>query len=523
MDTSVDKTADGSQSWESQTALCNNTFPYDPPCSHYGSVSRSFKPQKLIQFPYRPSVMTLLRRLHTTPRDAIVRPQKRALPNVSGSFQMHWDRLIDVPILTVVGSCDTGVHSPTFERKSFSYGILTVEVVREHERHCVQFEVPLIIPMANEDKTVIMDYRYGFNLGDRLNSYVLHLEDRRIPVLIVNLWNLCQDTCLELHTKAVVQIDGNSVNDEHYVLGMTGVRETCYPIEYDELSSQRHFFLDYTDLLHIGFFEKKQVQKKYLLHLQHPSPRPDIANLFPMEPTKLIGRAKTVEEVAPRYTHATNDFIRIPYEYPPAQTPLPEELPRVHGVPENFPPGYFPERYLLNRYTFTVEQAIDNHVRLMYPQPAEPFPHFAKYFMVDEAILMVSMEKCFREFLEEDCGITKRNNDVTSPKYFKGRKLQWLEPHRHPALFLKFRSISAPSQEHLLDYLSDNDDVQEEPLEPVIDITDSGCEIAIKTEVLSDDEQSAVVQISPEETNQQSENANVLSNAIPIEDHEWKI
>jgi len=75
----------------------------------------------------------------------------------------------------------------------------------------------------------------------------------------------------------------------------------------------------------------------------------------------------------------------------------------------------------------------------------------------------------------------------------------------------------------LLDYLSDNGDVQEEPLEPVTDITDSGCDIAIKTKVLSDDEQSAVVQISPEETNQQSENANVLSNAIPIEDHEWKI
>lgn len=422
-------------------------------CSHYASTSTAYDPQRFIRYPYRPSILTLLRRVRTTPRDPIVKPSKRRIPNVLASFQWNWDKQMPVPILTLAAGCDTAVHSPTFERTSFRYGIVTVEATRESERQTVQFEVPLIFHSDFDKKTMVLDYYKGFNLGDRLNSYVIHPNDLKNPVLQVNLWNLTNAACHQLHVTSLTQIDTHNVSGEHYLLGMTGVRDTTFQIEYPTLTSKETFFLDHQDLVSIGYFVNWNVQARFEKKEDRITPRAHIALLFPMPDTKCDKNIVTVSRQ--RYEFSIKE-VWSPNFYPPRQTPSEGIVDCIH--PEAFPPGYFPQRECLDRTVRTVQDAIDGFANL-YPKPPNATEAFAEYYSVPIVKVYNNVTMNFKDFLKY-CDLTQVSHLKGTPKYYKERAGVWTVPSRHPALRYHNRLVKDIEIDYLVNIFDSDDEEQ---------------------------------------------------------------
>lgn len=434
------------------------------PCSHLDTNGVSHTPQKVIRFPYRPSVMTLLRRIRTTPRDMVSANPKQRLPNVYASYQLHWDKFYDVPVLTVAAGCDTAVHSPVWTRTHYMYGTLDIEVARQHERHVVSFELPLDLPEFQGTKPVVLDFYQGLNLDNKLNSYVLHPSDLKTPIVIINLWNLCSDTCNELHLKSVIQLDGVSVHDEHYVLGLSGDRDTRFKLEYDAIDADRHFFLDFHDLVHIGFYNTPTEKPIFIRNKNAVVKRPPIANMFPSGHVDLSKDKQKLTIKDANYYEAIAEVYR-PQFYPPSQAPL-DVAKNLRVQPDAFPPGYYNHREILDRRNHTVQDALDSFDAI-HPKPKRKDHHvmnFAAFHVTSPIFVTQNLKNSYKTFVLK-CGLTDISKCIVLPKSFINR-LDWCNPIAHSQLFHRYIRMREPTRP---DLFALDDDIIDAPLADILE------------------------------------------------------
>ena len=495
----IQRVADSSQSREQNPARKKTG------CAHYESASRAYDPQMFIRYPYRPSIMQLLRRVRLTPRDPIVRLEKRVLPNVYASFQMHWDRWNTTSVLTIVAGCDTAVHSPVFNRHLFKYGILTVEATRESERQFMQFEVPLALYSDFASCPAVLDYYKGFTHVDRLNSYIIHPNDLNRPYVIVNLWNLSHKSCINLHRKAVILIDTPDVRSEHYVFGMTGVRDTTFKIQFPALDSRELYFLDERDLVHIGYYYKWDRKPRYSIQRKQKPQHLPITKMFPVDSHKF---SKKVLTVLPAKHVIDINEVYAPFSYPLRQTP--DVVVIGTGDPEAFPPGYYLERECLDRTVVSVQDAV-NRCGDFHPRPVNLIETFSTYYNVTKALIQANLTTDFAAFLTQ-CHISKNNFLRTVPKYYTESRLTWMEPTMHPVFQKTFVSVVDTLVPSLLDTPCNNnehsdDSDSEIDMDESTQVTET---VTVQVQDPSIKTDTFLIPASPADANLQSENAATL-------------
>ena len=99
----------------------------DGDCAHKHSQMKASNPNLFTRFPYRPSLMTLLRRVETRPADEVGHKSVGIDPAlVYASFQQHWSPAVNLPVLSIVGACNTNISPPHFRRMNYEYGNVSV-------------------------------------------------------------------------------------------------------------------------------------------------------------------------------------------------------------------------------------------------------------------------------------------------------------------------------------------------------------------------------------------------------------
>ena len=433
-------------------------------CAHYHTAMRLFDPQAVIKYPYRPSLMNLLRRIRTTENDEVIRPLQRRDPVVLASFQMHWCKRIDVPVLTVVGCCDTQVFQPSFRRTHYRHGTMTLEVAHDSERHSVTFEVPIWFDAVHVPAAMNIDLIYGYDVSDKHLSYGIIPDNNSKPLLILNIFNLSNTSCHQMHLTSLVQLDGTDVADEHHILGLTGCRDTTFPIEYPSLEDPALFFLDRHDLRSIGYYN---IRKPAPAFIKHEHPGDDnviaIARMFPrMATTKADVQINTIKQKPNTWKYVSKHLI-VPERYPHKQSPDEVQV-RQSKPPSAFPRGYFPDRSLLNKQVRTMEDALEDFSTIS-PNNRASIDDFATFLNVPRSKLYSNLTAPFHTFLLEHCGITRYDDNKATTAYYREEDPTWWPPKEHQNLFYRFVTVVETVTDNLMDL--PNESVQIPVMQPM--------------------------------------------------------
>ena len=128
----------------------------NPECHHHRSEMKKSDPATFLRYPYRPSVMTLLRQVQTRPADTVGCIIPKEQHTVYASFQQHWEHCVDYPVLTLVAACDTRIHNFLFERNKRNEVTLTCAVTNITSQRRMTFDIPLPT-ICSTIRTINMD------------------------------------------------------------------------------------------------------------------------------------------------------------------------------------------------------------------------------------------------------------------------------------------------------------------------------------------------------------------------------
>jgi len=210
------------------------------------------EPVTFIRFPYRPSVMTLLRQVKTTPTDSVASSYSNPdPPRVYASYQNNWNKTLDVPVLSIVGACNTNISPPIFRRDDFQFGTITVMATTPTEQHLVEFKLPLLQSQYDCIDRVVIQSADAFDLGDQMSSFIIHAFQG--PIALIKLFNLTTQGCIKLHINSIHSPPRIEAKDEIHVLGLSGDRQTTFQIMFPCIHSPALSLFEELDLQAIGY------------------------------------------------------------------------------------------------------------------------------------------------------------------------------------------------------------------------------------------------------------------------------
>ncbi len=226
----------------------------DGDCAHMHSQMKASHPHLFTRFPYRPSLMTLLRRVETRPADEVGHKSVGNDPAlVYASFQQHWSPAVNLPVLSIVGACNTNISPPHFRRLNYEYGNISVLASTTFQQEYVEFNIPLISDKHDANKMIVMEATTAYDVADQYTSYVLHPQDLSKPIAMIKLWNLSRHGCTRVHDKSLYVPPRSKKTDELHVLGMSGARTTTFKINFPYCEGYEMMMLEELDLQAIGF------------------------------------------------------------------------------------------------------------------------------------------------------------------------------------------------------------------------------------------------------------------------------
>jgi len=138
-------------------------------CLHETSVMKTSNPNAFIKYPYRPSMMTLLRSVQLTMNDPCHSTMLCNMCVAYASLQNHWSPECNVPVLTVVTPCNTTISSPFFKRPTFDFGKLEFSFSTDEDQRHVVFDIPLIINAEDARNPCVIECKYSLDSLDVLN------------------------------------------------------------------------------------------------------------------------------------------------------------------------------------------------------------------------------------------------------------------------------------------------------------------------------------------------------------------
>ena len=311
-------------------------------CTHDYSVMTTSHPNSFIRFPYRPAVMTLLRQVETYEVDIVATEHGSDKPRVYASFQNHWSPNINVPVLSLVGACNTVLSPPTFRRRKFDWATVTIMASTSQMQHDVSFKVPLILNQESATKHVVLEMVRAHDLGDHMTQYIIHPQDIFVPLLIVKIWNLSRYGCNQLHLASTYLAPRANVQDELHIFGLSGERQTAYKIMYHSLTDGAMSMLTEEDLIAIGYRRweppKPTFPKNDEDSLEDHNPKNLMARMLPVQPARITPGVYRLAVIPTKKTiYQRRKTPNILY-YPPANKHRAEFNDRK---PTLFPTGYY--------------------------------------------------------------------------------------------------------------------------------------------------------------------------------------
>jgi len=226
-------------------------------CLHETSMMKASSPHVFVRYPYRPSMMTLLRKLETYPCDPIHKDPITRTPTVYASIQNHWSPAINCPVLTIVTACDTSVSQPFFHRLAVDFARVSFYFSTDTDQSYCSFDLPLIIPASKATFAVTVDLKTSTDSVDILNCYEIRARNYKKPIFRINCFQLAPMTCTVLHDTSLHIPFQQDYPQERFILGLSGCRDTVYKIHYPDLNTPITFLLDEEDIIAIGLCYKQ--------------------------------------------------------------------------------------------------------------------------------------------------------------------------------------------------------------------------------------------------------------------------
>ena len=402
----------------------------NPECNHHQSEMEISKPSTFLKFPYRPSVMTLLRRIRTTGADSVgSRADTHAL-TVYASFQQHWDPNLIFPVLTLVAACDTKIYNFLYERHLFNEMKLTCAVTNGTTQHRLTFDIPLPT-IKNSSSVITMEVVRAYEHSDAFQKFVVHIGDARYPLLAINVHNLTIQSCNRLHVLSILTPEDPEKCQEKYILGLSGCRLRNFRTVYIHKTNQPMHMLDAVDLVSIGYCkeDRSRSAKKIpvaVLEIQ-------IRDLLTM-PESLFPRLWPTNHP---WGYSLSPNLRAPERYPQPQRKV-STLKYAKNSPMLFPPGFFKYRICAYPTRATVLDVMNDFHEIFGPFTVQDVhdtaSRFAYYhFVARKTDVLENLDTLWSVFLQS-CAIQTQNTHVKiSPLYRRDYMLNsWLPWEIHP-------------------------------------------------------------------------------------------
>jgi len=435
-------------------------------CAHTHSYMKASHPIMFIRFPYRPSLMTLLRQAIGQPIDSIGNSYTLQDPvKVYASFQNHWNPAVDLPVLTIVGACNTNISPPILTRKSYEYADITVMASTSMCQEIFYFKIPLIQNLLSSNHRIVMQTTSSMDVADQLTTYVIHPQNPKEPIALIKLWNLSAYGCQHLHLHALYEAPRAKVTDELHLLGLSGTRDTTYHIELPDISSPMVSLLEELDLQALGYRQK--ASKRPLFppsDYAEASDKTDhllIARSVPQQSTYRHPMSKNHVVVPDRNIYYRGSIPHKPFFYPP---PLKHKPGFPFGTikPVLFPAGFHTSKTLIADKLLTVKDII-NDMSMDTKTPSKAINTFAECFDVSPGMVETYLNHTFEYFF---------NNQIESrpPKqtpYFVRPPIQmimpteWIHSTKHPAVSAMSNKVIVTKEGEMISFPLGSDDCTE--------------------------------------------------------------
>ena len=324
---------------------------------------------------------------------------------VYASFQNHWHPSINIPVLTIVGTCNTNVSRPFYTRFQFGYGHLEFHLSTTSDQHTVSFDIPIFVTQRDADKKTVLDLHFNADLPDQLTSYIIRLEQEKEPLAKINIWNLSVKGCHQLHVTNILQPQRLRVRHEVHVLGLTGMVDKVYRTIYYPLDHPTIRLLDEEDLVAIGYRNKRHGQEVPSGFMPPPVARNDITD-------RLLTRRMTPQkaayynlldgkgiEIPGRYAYITmGNLPRDPTHYPP---PNYHQEKEESTEPDLFPQGHQVFRQIELKPNITTDEIITDIVATYQIPKDVAIQYISNQYQVAMVDIYENLQQSFHEMIKD--------------------------------------------------------------------------------------------------------------------------
>jgi len=326
-------------------------------CLHETSVMTTSNPNAFIKYPYRPSMMTLLRSVHLTMNDPY---HYGLIPNMCAAYaslQNHWSPECNIPVLTVVTPCNTTISSPFFRRTAFDFGKLDFSFSTDEDQRHVSFDIPLIINAEHARNNCVIECKYSLDSLDVMNIYEIQQQQSEEVMFRIVTIQLSSNSCNHLHKTSLLIPFQHTICPERIILGLSGLRETVFNIQFPPKADAIIDLLDDNDLMAIGYIHHRKFKKP--IYVQKRLVK-DYDNLFPR--TKHMDTSTiclsdvedTVDIEVPVAKTRSHGNLKTPKLFPPIKSKCGKDLSNLDKKPLRFPPGYMINRLVPIPDNYTV-------------------------------------------------------------------------------------------------------------------------------------------------------------------------
>ena len=435
-------------------------------CPHEHSSMVSSDPRLFTRFPYRASVMTLLRKVETKSTDSAANRWTGKDPvSVYAGFQNHWYPALNYPVLTVVGCCNTILQPPMVTRDQFEYANVTVFASTSRQQQMVQFKIPLIQLIDQAVEKVVVEVVAAVDLDDHLTTYLIHAG--KDPLAMIKMFNLSASGCRLLHLQSVYQLPRRKTTDELHLLGLSGARTTTFQLSFPYLRYPIMELLEELDLQAIGFRTKHDSRPSFSREDFALLPSPVDRNLLTrMTPQKSPYRHPTDKDfvvVPPRETHWKGRIPVKPYFYPPAIHHKPG-MPFGKVKPVLFPAGFQTYRHLSLDGLVTVKDIAED---LAYTHGdyliSDGIKILARTYGIDEDVVKEFLHESFQEFHKKNDA--RRFKKTNLPYYIRSTASEvmpeeWIHSTKHKSVFCDYDRIRTIEEGQMLPYRPDDAEIE---------------------------------------------------------------
>jgi hypothetical protein len=404
--------------------------------------------------------MTLLRQVRTTPTDSVARAFFAFdPPQVYAGFQNHWNFVNDIPVLTILGACNTILSTPVITRRSFEYATVTVMASTSQEQATVEFKLPLFQALSKSSCRIVMETTAALDMDDQYVAYAVHAQNPKEPLAFVKLWNLSVFGCEKLHSHSIYEAPCAKITDELHLFGLSGDRSTSFQIDFPSIDNPMMKMLEELDLQAIGY-RKKPSQRPALSPTKY-GPTNDrternlLTRMMPQQATYRSVTNSNVVIVPKRKTSFKGRIDIKPSLYPP---PLAHQPGRPYGTikPVLFPAGFDTYRNMQqdNRLLREIIQDIvDNDEDLQFDYAINLF---SQQIGLTRRCVKDNLTTPFADFYVAN--IKNRYNKKV-PYYIRSqplnvRPMDWMHPTKHPAVAVRENKVKLVFQ----DVKDDDDD-----------------------------------------------------------------